>query len=69
MLTLDDFLAVAPTTLALFAARTRELGRTDPGMSPSLPRDEAWWWRDVAAFLDYTELEELVKQRGRGHGR
>ena len=65
-MTLDEFLAAAPQTLALFAARTRDLVASgDPDMRPALTskNDEAWWWRDVGAFVEYVDLEERARRR------
>jgi hypothetical protein len=62
-MTLDEFLAAAPQTLALFAARTRELAKTDRTMNPNIPRAEEWWWRDVGAYVEYVELEEKARRQ------
>lgn len=59
-LDLDDFMLRANDTLHEFAEATREAARTDPDMDPKRPRPEAWWWRDVAAYLNMKEVAERV---------
>jgi hypothetical protein len=62
-MTLDEFLVSAPLMLEAFANATRLRAESDPSMDPNKHRDPAWWWRDVAAYMDVTDIEELMQGR------
>jgi len=62
-MTLDQFLAQAPATLASFADATRRAAETDPSMDPNKDRDEAWWWADVGAYLRCLDADETLRRQ------
>ncbi len=59
---LTEFMAHAPLMLEAFASATRERAKIDPSMDPAKHRDPSWWWRDVAAYIDFTDLEESTQR-------
>lgn len=62
---LDQFLKEAPLHLAAFEAAVRaKTAEGDKDVNANLDARAAWWFKDVAAYLDYCELEEDAKQRG-----
>lgn len=64
-MTIDEFIASVPLTLAGFEARFRELAATDEEFSLTRDRPEHWWWRDVAAYLQVIEMDDKIKQARR----
>jgi len=65
-MTLDEFVASAPAMLEAFAHATRERAKADVAMDPNCEREPEWWWRDVAAYIEVVDIEELERnQRGR----
>ena len=61
-MTIDEFIAGSLATLLAFKTATLEQAKTDNSFA--LERDEIDWWREVAAYMMYTELEETFKQHG-----
>lgn len=58
---LQEFIDSVPTTLAAFTEATKRMAEEDPSMDPSRHRSEAWWYKDIGAYLDYLDAEEDVK--------
>ena len=58
-ITMDEFVARAHGTLERFAEATRKRAEVDPSMNPDRRRIEAWWWRDVGAYLDFLVMESF----------
>lgn len=55
-MTLEEWLAAMPATLAEFVAQTMEAAKTDDSFDPTRRRPEAWWYREVAAYLNTVEI-------------
>lgn len=64
-MTLSVFLRSAPVTLEAFRAATMALHAKEPSTTP-LVRDEVDWWQEIAAYMQYTELEEQTRQEPKG---
>lgn len=60
LITLDEFLHLAPATLGAFAAATRDAVKTDPTFV--LERDEQDWFRELSAYSEYVELDERSRR-------
>ena len=64
-MTLQEFLAAAPQTLAVFEAASRARIATGDSDFPADRQRVEWdWWREVAAYVAFTEAQELL-----AHGR
>lgn len=62
--TLDQFLECLPQTVDLFVSATKAaFANGDADMNPERPRPEAWWYRDIAAYLNYLDLEDQGGRR------
>lgn len=61
-ISLEDFLKLSPLTLEAFAHAQRLRHGENPSEFP-LQRDEQDWWREVAAYVQYAELEEVLMHR------
>jgi hypothetical protein len=61
-MTIDDFIAGAQASLLAFKHAYQEQMKTDSTFYPT--RSESDWWREVAAYHAYVELEEDFKQAG-----
>jgi hypothetical protein len=60
-LTLDEFVKKSAEILHAFEHATRLRHQEDPETFP-LERDEDDWWNEVAAYLAYPDVEELLLQ-------
>lgn len=59
VVTLSEFIGRIPNTLDQFIAATiREFGDGDKTMDPDHPMPEAWWWREVAAWMNAIDQNE-----------
>lgn len=64
-MTLDEFLTTAPASLEAFAASTRHANAEgEEGFVGDVfeRRTQVDWWREVAAYHEYTELQERLAQ-------
>jgi esterase/lipase len=61
-MTLEEFLRRADGDVQAFAASTRsaQAEGTDGFTGPFLHRTREDWWREVAAYYEYTELAERI---------
>lgn len=62
-LTLDQFVERAPAAIEAFAAATRAAqAEGDEGfIGPQFEqRTEPDWWREVAAYFEFTEVQEMI---------
>lgn len=55
-ITMDEFLERMEDTIADFVEATKKAAETDDSMDPTRRRPEAWWWRDVAAYINCKKL-------------
>lgn len=61
-MTLDEFLASMPAQAEAFRRSTLEHAKTDDGFV--LEREEIDWWREIAAYVEYVEVQEMVRESG-----
>lgn len=61
-MSIDEFIAGSQAALLAFRAATIAAAQTDETFYPN--RDEVDWWREVAAYFEYTELEEKFRRGG-----
>ena len=59
-MTLDEFIAGAEAQLLAFKAATLDRSKTDDSFY--LKRENNDWWREVAAYHEYVELEEKFQK-------
>jgi hypothetical protein len=64
-ITLDEFMRRSQITLRAFEHAVRLRHAEDPANDP-LERDEHDWWREVAAYVAYTEAEDQLLPRASG---
>jgi hypothetical protein len=61
-MTLDEFVANSQASILAFKAAYEEMAKTNETFHPERSEDD--WWREVAAYSGYVELEERFKQHG-----
>jgi hypothetical protein len=61
-MTLVEFIAAAPGHMAAFEAATRASHATEPHQFP-LERAEDDWFRELAAYVEFVDLEERSRRR------
>lgn len=62
-ITLEQFMEEAPMVLEAFMHRTRELTDSGEEAFPVGRRaDASWWWREVAAYVKYVEVQEHYRR-------
>lgn len=59
-MTIDQFIQSAPAQLLAFKYATQHQADTDPSGGFVNDRDELDWWREVAAYMMYVELLDLI---------